>query len=185
MKICSKCGLNKDLSEFYKAPRYAMGVEGHCKACKSEYSKKRSSDPEVKARINAKRRLRDRSEEQRRYALKNPEKIAQKHKRWVQKNLAKKYFWNATRRASRKNATPPWLSAIELAQIQEFYDVALAKSVQTGVKHHVDHVHPLSGHGFSGLHVPWNLQVISAQENVKKNNKVPMDQAYLFWEHLL
>lgn len=184
MKTCSKCHKTKELTEFYSAPRYAMGVSGHCKACKSEYAKKRNSIPEVKAKTNATRRLRDRSEEQKRYNLKNPEKVAQKHKRWVQKNLAKKYFWNANRRAKKKNATPSWLTAIELAQIQEHYDVAVAKTVQTGIQHHVDHIHPLCGSNFSGLHVPWNLQVISGPENVKKNNKAPDDQAELFWEIL-
>ena len=32
-KTCSKCGETKALSEFYKAPKYRLGVQCHCKKC--------------------------------------------------------------------------------------------------------------------------------------------------------
>lgn len=69
-------------------------------------------------------------------------------------------------------ATPNWLSAIQLAQIQEFYDIAYARTVQSGVNYEVDHIFPLNGKGFNGLHVPWNLQVITASENRAKGNRL-------------
>ena len=74
----------------------------------------------------------------------------------------------AKRRAAQENATPEWLTAIHKAQIQEMYDISLARKTQTGVKHHVDHIVPIIGKAVSGMHVPWNLQVITAKENLSK-----------------
>lgn len=112
----------------------------------------------------------------------NKERKAANDKSWRQRNLAKTNAYSATRHAAKMQSTPSWLSAIEQAQIQEMYDVALAKTMQTGIKHHVDHIHPLQGDGFNGLHVPWNLRVITAVENLSKGNRLPAEESYLGWE---
>ena len=90
-------------------------------------------------------------------------------------------YHNARRRSLKLNATPPWLTAIHEAQMQEMYDIARARTVQTGIEHHVDHIHPLKGKGFNGLHVPWNLQVITASENLSKRNNLPKEEQHLMW----
>jgi hypothetical protein len=46
-------------------------------------------------------------------------------------------------------------------------------AVDTGILHEVDHIYPLCGDTCSGLHVPWNLRVITKHENRVKNKALP------------
>lgn len=115
------------------------------------------------------------------WRLANVEKARQYVRNHYSEN--KNYYTERSvkKRVAKVSATPSWLSAIERAQIQEMYDVAAALTVQTGVKHHVDHIHPLKGRGFNGLHVPWNLQMLRAAENLSKGSRLPPNEAHLAW----
>lgn len=200
-KVCTACNTDKALDQFYPAPRYRYGVSAWCIPC----DKIKSSERYVKNRDKyAAKKAKWREE--------NPQKVKASHANWYQQNRDKKLAQNAEwsnankerhnrlkeawrltnpakvnantakYRALKAHATPPWLTAIHEAQIQEMYDVAIACATQTGVEHHVDHIHPIQGKGFNGLHVPWNLRVIPAHQNrVKLNNLLPEDAAFT-WE---
>ena len=79
---------------------------------------------------------------------------------------------NARRRAALMNATPAWLTRDHLLEIQKFYRDAQRKARATGIEHHVDHIVPLKSSIVCGLHVPWNLQVLTGSENSRKRNKL-------------
>lgn len=71
----------------------------------------------------------------------------------------------------RSVATPPWLTAEHWAQMNALYEKARELTKQTGIRHEVDHIHPINGKTVSGLHVPWNLQILTQAENVSKSNR--------------
>lgn len=79
------------------------------------------------------------------------------------------------RRVSKINRSPKWLSDNELWMMKEAYALAILRPQLTGIKWHVDHIIPLQGKVVSGLHVPTNLQVIPAIENIKKGNKFEVE----------
>lgn len=108
----------------------------------------------------------------REWLKRNPGSRREYEKKWAQANRSRRRSSLAKRRALQKSASPQWLTAIHKARIQEHYDIATARAMQTGVEHHVDHIHPLQGENCCGLHVPWNLQVITASENLAKRNKI-------------
>lgn len=85
-------------------------------------------------------------------------------------NPAKHTALEMKRRALKLQRSPKWLTSLHFNQIQMFYDAAAKLSKEFGIKMSVDHILPLQGKIVSGLHVPWNLQVISIKENCSKNN---------------
>lgn len=78
----------------------------------------------------------------------------------------------AKRRANKKHAEPKWLTSDQKSSINNFYTEAKNKTIESGIPYQVDHIVPLQGKNVCGLHVPWNLQVITATDNQRKGAKV-------------
>jgi 5-methylcytosine-specific restriction endonuclease McrA len=75
------------------------------------------------------------------------------------------------RKRRHRNATPPWLTTEQKLVIRNLYLSAMTLTKATGERYVVDHIVPLSNPDVCGLHVPWNLRVITQEENLKKSNK--------------
>ena len=76
------------------------------------------------------------------------------------------------RRKKHQMATPKWLSIEQKKDIRGLYLLAQSTSSITGERYVVDHIIPLIGEVVCGLHVPWNLRVITQEENLAKSNKI-------------
>jgi hypothetical protein len=110
------------------------------------------------------------NENSKRWFEENRERHKELVKRWRETNPDKANAIDAKRRSAKLQRTPPWLTKEQLLEIQSFYTKAKDLQTLTGIEFHVDHIIPLQGKLVSGLHVPWNLRVIPAVENLKKSN---------------
>lgn len=175
MKTCSKCNTEKDVTAFHKHKGFKDGLRPVCKEC-------RKGEHTVRYATN--------KEEWNKRAIKwreaNPEKVAniqktyrENHKKqrntqtseWKRNNKAQVNFLNNTRYAVKLQRTPSWLSEEQLSEIKDFYAMAQDLEKIFPWKQHVDHIVPLQGADVCGLHVPWNLQILSAKENITKGNR--------------
>ena len=134
------------------------------------------------------RRLQNKEETasyQKQYRKDNKDRLRLVNKKWVASNKDKykmaKLAWdkrnpgkvNAKTRsykAAKANRRPSWLSPSQKLEMQEFYILAKDLSWLSLEPSEVDHIVPLRGALVSGLHVPWNLQILPKSINGKKRN---------------
>ena len=179
MKHCSKCNVDKPSELFSKCAANKDGLHRWCKECsksaKKEWYKKNAEAEKAKAmkyhyenyEKNKERIIKKVIE----WQQNNKEKYAAKSKRCYEKTKHKKFAWQALARAAKRNAVPKWINEELKQEIQKFYIEARSKTKETGTNYEVDHIVPLMGENVCGLHVPWNLRVVTRYENRSKANR--------------
>ncbi len=118
------------------------------------------------------------------YRLNNPEKDRASKRKYAEKNKEKHslatekyrkanpdYYRQYTilRNRNVRQACPKWLSEFDLLWLDEIYDLAVKRGLE------VDHIVPITNKKVCGLHVPWNLQLLTRAENARKSNKFDED----------
>jgi hypothetical protein len=108
------------------------------------------------------------------YAAQRPGVVSSHSRRYREKNPEKVLALTQARRADRLRAIN--LQDMEFLRfvMQEANRLAKARSALTGNPWEVDHIFPLRGRSVSGLHNPFNLQVIPRSINRRKSNRVPL-----------
>ena len=91
---------------------------------------------------------------------------------WKENNKSQIRADTKARRRKHREATPPWLTRKQKSEIRQLYQIAITMTQTTGEQYVVDHIVPLRSDVVCGLHVPWNLRVITQEENLKKSNKL-------------
>src|SRR5271156_5173353 len=160
MKTCSKCKVSKELTEFYKRKTTKDGYRPECILCSNNTSKTwYEANSERRAATN------------KAWNEANPGRMAALVKAYRKANPDKVNALAAKRHAAKLQRTPKWLTKEHFKEIENIYTVCDILTKSTGIQFNVDHIVPLQGEIVSGLHLPCNLQVIPATENIKKGNK--------------
>lgn len=164
-KICNKCNQHK--VDYHKDKSKKDGLCTICSDCKKKNTGAWRKENTEKGRKN--------SLDYYYYKKNDPDFIKSRNdysKKWREENKDKHCAKEARRRASKIKATPNWLTDKQKHQIGEIYTLCKIITEETREQHHVDHIVPLKGKNVCGLHVPWNLQIIPAKENLSKGNRL-------------
>lgn len=157
-KICSRCSKHKPLFDFTKNKTKPGGVASDCKACR----RTASAIFYKKNKTYMLERMKKWRKENPHYNEKRKEHSRLSIARWRKNNPEKVKKQKAARRAALKRATPSWLTADQRYAMKNVYD-----NVKWTDKT-VDHIIPIRGKDVCGLHVPWNLQLLSSKANSSK-----------------
>ncbi len=163
----------------YKARDYAAHKEGYARRARA--SAERNADRakgwaktyQIKhaEALRARRALKADNLAAKRAA--NRAHLSQSFREWTKKNPGYDAARKAKRRSAKKKATPPWINSKDFLPI---YKTCNDITRVTGVEHQVDHIYPLQGIDSCGLHVPWNLQILTKSQNVRKKNRPPTQE---------
>ena len=154
-KTCSKCKKTKSHQEFWRRSSTSNGLHPTCKDCgRQNLADYRESSLVYRDWWNN-------------YYKENKNHINARNGKYQRENRDKQNVRLARYRFLKQNGTYHGLFDDE---IKEIYIEARRLTEETGIPHHVDHIVPISHPKVCGLHVPWNLQILTKEENLRKGN---------------
>lgn len=182
-KYCRYCAADLPTSHFSTRRASPDGLAFKCRTCDKAYRLSRGA--EVYKKLRRDNYLSNREHEKAKaleYYVDNRAEQLKRHaaymretegqQREYRRKNSKMYVARvALRRAALSQRTPFWLTERDYAVMREMYLTCEKLEHLTGIKFQVDHVIPLRGKMVSGLHVPSNLQLLTAFQNLSKGNK--------------
>lgn len=149
MKLCRYCNI-----EFLPKSKRPHAITCASKSCQQKYKNEW-------ARNNPKSKTD--------WIKRNPEKRALSSSNYMKRNRGYYNNYSALRARHKRQAQPKWLSEFDVFYMEELYDMASRRALE------VDHIVPIKSKLVCGLHVPWNLQLLTRNENARKSNKLNED----------
>jgi 5-methylcytosine-specific restriction endonuclease McrA len=157
-------------------------TKGACLDCVKEDwaldNERRKTKPKTEAAKAAGKRYYKRNREVviARAAARPPEEKRRNRAEYKDRNVDVVRADTSVRKRRHREATPNWLTIEQKLSMRQLYLQARKLTEVTGERYVVDHIVPLRSHEVCGLHVPWNLRVITQEENLKKSNKLVAPQ---------
>lgn len=187
MKVCTKCGVEKSFSEFYKRSSSKDGFCIWCRACMRAYKRvyTNANADKVRAYNSGWRRNNPQKvkENAARFYQNNSEKVKETVRSFYRANSADKIKYQseykkinrdktnadcAKRRAAKLRASPEWTSD---EGIKQYYLIADYLSDFFGMEFNVDHIVPLQSDLVCGLHWEGNFSIMLGAWNIAKGNR--------------
>jgi hypothetical protein len=165
-KRCACCAIEKPALQFTKDAQKSDGLSSYCQACLRTKQKERYLQKH--GRTNKDRQslsVTNYAAYKKTWSEENQERVCQYYKKYRETHTDAVRARNMGRYASKRQRSPAWLTKAHVAEIEGMY---LFCQLFFGFQ--VDHIVPLLGKEVSGLHVPWNLQVLPAKQNRVKSN---------------
>lgn len=153
-------------------------TKGSCVECVREDwavdNERRKGKPKTEAAIAAGRRYYEKNREAviARASARPAEEKRRNRAEYKGRNVDVVRADTSVRKRRHREATPKWLTKKERLQMRDLYVQARKMTELTRERYVVDHIVPLRGESVCGLHVPWNLRVITQDDNLKKSNKL-------------
>ena len=135
------------------------------------YKKRKAENPNLSAELYAQHREKNLANSKIAYQA-NIEERREYQRHWSKTNRGTANAISKNYKLKKINATPAWLSESQLLHIKCKYQLAAMLNIHGVEAWHVDHIVPIRGKDVCGLHVPWNLRVIPAKENMTKGNRI-------------
>lgn len=171
-KVCSKCNLQKPISDFCIDKRRKHGVGSICKKCHNVASLRWNKNNPERVRQNFISYIAENLERvvsnTREWRKNNPEKYKSQKKRWYEKNLDKNNLYVQNRNARIKHSGGK-ITPEEWGELKRKYGYMCICCRRTDVNLAMDHVIPLS---LGGANVIDNIQPLCKSCNSRKNTKI-------------
>lgn len=185
-KSCKSCQEVKVYSDFPTDKGSPDGLRSQCKDCcnlKKRLEWSANKEENSKKRAEYRRLNKEKIRESKRLEyIRHREKILARVKanteanKEVRAKYAKKHYSEnrhiyITNARKREDRLKDGINDMFTDRMKEIYQVSEAYSKAYGIEYQVDHIVPLTHSEVSGLHVPWNVQVLPRRENQCKKNK--------------
>lgn len=169
MKKCNKCNISKNLDLFSLNKSGKFGRHSICKECRQhKYSKVGYIE---------------KTKRKQQYKV-DPNKFLQANKKWYDKNKeealkVKRIYYKFNSESFKVRASKRRVQKISASlfgydkEITTIYKKAKELELLDGIKREVHHIIPLQELDYvSGLHVPWNLEILTKEEHLEKHREL-------------